>query len=200
MDSDQLKVIPINTKAKLVLVNHESALCVIKTQKLYEFDENTYAKLIECDFHNGTIEVQVLSQLLPDAPDFARGFIGLTFRINDDDSAFESFYIRPTNGQSNDPVRKQHAVQYFSYPKYNFEYFRTNYITGFDGPANVALNQWINLHAEIKNETGKLYLNNHLVLNVDHLKHGASTRGTIGFFVDIGTKGFFKNLRLTPTD
>lgn len=200
MDSDQLKVIPINTKAKLVSVNHESAPCVIKTQKLYEFDENTYVKLIECDFHNGTIEVQVLSQLLPDAPDFARGFIGLAFRINDDDSAFESFYIRPTNGQSNDPVRKQHAVQYFSYPKYNFEYFRTHYITGFDGPANVALNQWINLRAEIKNETGKLYLNNHLVLNVDHLKHGASTRGTIGFFVDIGTKGFFKNFRLTPTD
>lgn len=200
MDSDQLKVIPINTKAKLVSVNHESALCVIKTQKLYEFDENTYAKLIECDFYNGTIEVQVLSQLLPDAPDFARGFIGLAFRINDDDSAFESFYIRPTNGQSNNLVRKQHAVQYFSYPKYNFEYFRTHHITGFDGPANVALNQWINLRAEIKNETGKFYLNNHLVLNVDHLKHGASTRGTIGFFVDIGTKGFFKNLRLTPTD
>lgn len=39
-----------------------------------------------------------------------------------------------------------------------------------------------------------------LALKVDHLKHGASPRGTIGFFVDIGTKGFFKNLQITPAD
>lgn len=200
MNNDQLKVIPINTKAKLVSINHEPTLCVIKAQKLYEFDENTYAKLAGCDFHNGTIEVQVLSQLLPDAPDFARGFIGLAFRINEDDSAFESFYIRPTNGQTTDPVRKQHAVQYFSYPKYNFEYFRTHHITDFEGPANIALNHWIDLRAEIKDETGKFYLNDRLVLKVDHLKHGASPQGTIGFFVDIGTKGFFKNLQITPAD
>lgn len=137
---------------------------------------------------------------MPDAPDFTRGFIGLEFRINEDDSAFESFYIRPTNGQTTDLVRKQHAVQYFSYTKYNFEYFRTHHITDFEGPANIALNQWIDLRAEIKDETGKFYLNDRLALKVDHLKHGASPRGTIGFFVDIGTKGFFENLQITPTD
>ena len=34
-----------------------------------EFDENTYAKLKDFSFHNGTIEVKMLSRLLPDAPD-----------------------------------------------------------------------------------------------------------------------------------
>lgn len=69
-----------------------------------------------------------------------------------------------------------------------------------EGPANIALNQWIDLRAEIKDETGKFYLNDRLVLKVDYLKRGASTRGTIGFFVDIGTKGFFKNWQITPAD
>lgn len=38
--------------------------------------------------------------------DFARGFIGIAFRIDDEDSTFESFYVRPTNGRIDDPVRK----------------------------------------------------------------------------------------------
>ena len=43
-------------------------------------DENTYLKLNEMVFHNGIIEVEVCGRLLPDAPDFARGFIGIVFR------------------------------------------------------------------------------------------------------------------------
>ena len=38
----------------------------------------------------------MLSRLLKDAPDFARGFIGIAYCINEDDTKFESFYVRPT--------------------------------------------------------------------------------------------------------
>ena len=57
------------------------ALRVVKGQeKLMRFDENTYARLEGVTFHNGVIRVKLLSRLLPDAPDFARGFIGIVFR------------------------------------------------------------------------------------------------------------------------
>ncbi len=87
-------------------INSEQVLRVVKSEKIYEFDENTYAKLKESSFHNGIIEVKMLSRLLPDAPEFARGFIGIAYRINEQDSEFESFYVRPTNGRTcEDPVR-----------------------------------------------------------------------------------------------
>ena len=82
-----------------------------------EPDINTYIQIDGSDFHNGTIEVDVCAGLLPDAPDYSRGFIGIVFRAAEDGREFESFYIRPTNGKGcTDPVRKAHGCQYFSFP------------------------------------------------------------------------------------
>ena len=79
------------------VIDNEKVLRVVKSGKINEYDENTYAKLVDSSFHNGIIEVKMLSRLLKDAPDFARGFIGIAYRINEDDTKFESFYVRPTN-------------------------------------------------------------------------------------------------------
>lgn len=79
----------------------------------------------------------MLSRLLLDAPEFARGFIGISYRINYDDIKFESFYLRPTNGRINDPIRKSRGYQYFSYPKYTFDYFRNNNIADYEAPVDI---------------------------------------------------------------
>lgn len=34
----------------------------------------------------------MLNRLLKETPDFARGFIGIAYRIHEDDTKFESFY------------------------------------------------------------------------------------------------------------
>jgi hypothetical protein len=47
---------------------------------------------------DGVIEVDLCARLLPDAPDYARSFIGLAYRVQDDLSTYESLYLRPTNG------------------------------------------------------------------------------------------------------
>lgn len=192
----------IHTDVMQTTLNGEPVLRVVKKDKLMEFDENTYAKLVGSSFHNGTIEVKMLSRLLPDAPDFARGFIGLAFRISEDDTTFESFYVRPTNGRIDDPVRKNRGVQYFSYPKYTFDYFRNLGITDFEGPADIGLDEWISLKAVINGARGVFYLNDSKepLLVVENMKHGADATGAIGFFVDIGTEAFFKDLKITKTD
>lgn len=165
-------------------------------------DENTYLKLNDVLFHNGVIEVDVCGKLLPDAPDYARGFIGIVFRANENDSEFESFYIRPTNGKDcKDPVRHAHGCQYFSYPGYTFSYFREFGIKEYEGHVDtIALDQWSHIRAEIADDRGTFFVDGQKVLEVNGFKHGPSSKGTVGLYVDIGTDGFFKNLSIDPAD
>lgn len=167
-----------------------------------EPDINTYARIDGSDFHNGTIEVDACGKLLPDAPDYARGFIGIVFRAADDGREFESFYIRPTNGKDcTDPVRKSHGCQYFSFPGYTFAYFREFGITEYENKVDtIALNTWSHLKAVIEDDSGLFYVDDVLVLKVEGFKHGPHARGNVGLYVDIGTDGWFRNLVITSAD
>ena len=174
---------------------------VWKTGSL-EPDINTYAAVTDCDFHNGTIDVDVRADLLPDAPDYARGFIGIAFRGAEDGREFEAFYIRPTNGRGcTDPVRRAHGCQYFSYPGYTFAYFREFGITAYESPVDtIALGEWSHLKAVIREDQGTFYVDGVRVLEVHGFKHGPNARGTVGLYVDIGTDGLFRNLEIVRED
>ena len=192
----------VHTEISNVLLNGETAVRVVKADKLMQFDENTLVRVKDCDFHNGTIKVKMLSRLLPDAPDFARGFIGIVYKVNDNNSEFESFYIRPTNGMTDDPVRKSHGCQYFSYPGYTFSYFREFNITKYEAPIHNGLDEWVQLKAVIRDEAAEFYLNDEPepVLTVKDMKHGKDARGSVGFFSEIGTEAFFKDLEIESED
>ncbi len=171
---------------------------VAQTDKNDIPDENTYARVIGSDFHNGIIEVDVKGSLMKDAFAEARGFVGIAFRINDNDSEFECFYIRPTNGRDcTDPVRKSHGCQYFTYPGYIFSYYREFGIEGFEAKADtIALDEWAHIKIEVNGEKAKFYVDDVLVLSSDKLKHGDS-HGGIGLWTSCGAEGSFKNLTVT---
>ena len=78
---------------------------VIKTSEVRGADMPTHVKVKDIDFRNGTINVNVLSKKLKEAGPRARGFIGISFRINDNDSKFENIYLRPTNARAEDQLR-----------------------------------------------------------------------------------------------
>ncbi|MEK4150691.1 hypothetical protein [Carnobacterium sp. FSL E2-0243] len=176
----------------------EDVLRVIKDPVILADDEATYARLQNFEFYNGTIEVKVLSRLLPDAPDHARGFIGVSFRIDENNSHFEGIYIRPTNGRSEDQVRRNRSVQYFSYPDFKYDRFREENPGMYESYADIGLNEWIDMKIEVEKNKAKLFLNNaeQPVLIVNDLKLGAMQKGGIGLWVDIGTEGFFKDLKI----
>ena len=192
----------VYTSTENVVMDGEQTIRIVKADKIMQFDENTIVKLKDCNFHNGTIRVKMLSRLLPDAPDFARGFIGIVFRVKEDNSEFESFYIRPTNGNHPDPGRSAHGCQYFSYPGYTFAYFREFNITGYEAPMNYGLDEWVELKAVIRDDTSEYYLNDEKepVLVVKDMKHGKDARGSVGFFSEIGTEAFFKDLEIEFED
>ncbi len=168
----------------------------------FEPDINTYAAVDGSDFHNGTIEVDVCGRLLPDAPDQARGFIGIAFRARDDGREFECFYIRPANGKGcDDPVRNSHGCQYFSFPGYTFSYLRRFGITEYEsGVDTIAVGEWSHIKAVIRDDEAVFSVDGAEVLKVRGLKHGPRARGNVGLYVDNGTDGLFRNLSITCDD
>lgn len=172
---------------------------VIKDSTVKEVDEPTFVKIKAVDFSNGIIEVKVLSRLLKNASETARGFIGIAFRINDDNTKFENIYIRPTNGRANDQVRRNHSIQYFSYPEFKFDRLRKESPERYESYADMELNRWITIRIEVNGTQAKLFLDNNKQpsLIVNDLKHGADASGAIALWVDVGTEGYFKDLKIT---
>jgi hypothetical protein len=189
---------PVNTFINADKIEGIDTIRVTKDPKVTAVDEATFAKLLDSCFNNGIIEVKVRSKLLEDAPDFARGFIGIAFRIDESNSKFECIYIRPTNGRAADQLRRNRSTQYFSYPDFKFDRLRNESPGVYESYADMGLNEWITIKLEINAEKAKLYLNgqDHPVLLVNDLKLGANASGGVGLWVDVGTEGHFTDLSI----
>jgi len=161
-------------------------------------DRPTFLR-IPADFRDGTLEVDVLGRVGPQAPPDARGFAGLAYRIVDEATApgFECVYLRPTNGRRADPpaVRIQRAVQYFAFPGYPFDRLRQEHPGRYESAADIGPDQWAHLRLDVQGTTVVVSVDGAVVLEVDDgLRQPAS--GDVGLFVDIGTEAFFSNLRV----
>ena len=169
---------------------------VIKDSNVKDFDEPTFVKIRRIQFKNGTIEVKVLSRLLKDAPDYARGFIGVAFRINDSNTKYECIYLRPVNARVDDQVRRNHSIQYYSYPDYKFDRLRKESPEKYESYSDMEMNKWITIRIEVKDSQARVFLdNNHQPsLIVNDLKHGAGLSAAVGLWVEVGTEGFFSDL------
>jgi hypothetical protein len=192
------KLQPLNVSMSVEKMGSKQVVKVIKNDSVKAADQPTYVRITNVDFKNGTIEVNVLSRLLPNAPELARGFIGIAFRIDENNSAFESIYIRPTNGRADDQLRRNHAIQYFSYPGYDFDKLRKDAPGQYESYADMGLNEWIKLKIVVKGSQAKLFLNNNKQpsLIVNDLKLGENATGAIGLWVDVGTEGYFSGLKI----
>ncbi|HEU5165514.1 MAG TPA: hypothetical protein VFU29_08245 [Chitinophagaceae bacterium] len=171
----------------------------IKDSSVKESDEPTFVKIKGVNFRNGIIEVKVLSSLLKNAPEFARGFIGVAFRVNDSNTKFECIYLRPVNARVDDQVRRNHSIQYFSYPDYKFDRFRKEAPEKYESYTDMQMNKWITMRIEVKDAQAKLFINNNQQpsLIVNDLKHGANASGSIALWVETGTGGHFRDLKVT---
>lgn len=177
----------------------KSVIKVIKDSTIKEVDEPTFVRIKDLTFKDGIIEVNVLSRLLKTASPTDRGFIGVAFRINEDNSRFECIYIRPTNGRAEDQLRRNHSIQYFSFPNYKFQRLRKESPEMYESYSDMGLNEWTKLKIIVKGNQAKFFLNNnkHPSLIVNDLKHGAYASGSIGLFVDGCTEGYFSDLKVT---
>lgn len=162
-------------------------------------DEPTYIKLTGLNLENGVVEVKVLSRLQTPSPfQGSQGFIGLAFRINEDNTAYESVYLRPRVGRSENQFARNHTVQYYAYPDFKFDKLRkAEYRGQYETYADIALDEWITMRIEFQDKKAKLYLNDQEApaFIADELL-GSTTSGSIALWVDIGTVGYFKDLKI----
>ena len=195
--------IPVGASVGLTELDGEQLIRVVKPEENTTPDVATYARLVGPDFHDGTIEVDVRSRLMHWADVDCRGFIGIVLRATDDSDRFESFYVHPRNGRScTEPQRRIHTMQYFSYPGYTFAYFRERGISDFEAQADIDMDEWIHIKADVAGASAKFYVDDMETpaLVVDEMFQGADLRGAVGLYVDNGTQGHFKNLKVTYAD
>lgn len=158
-------------------------------------DQPTFVLLPE-ELDRGAIEVDLAGALLEDAPEQARGFVGIAFHVDDD--GFEAVYLRPTNGLRERPPapRDERAVQYFAYPDHPFDRLREEHPGGYEAAADIGAGSWHRLRVEVGEAEIAAFIDGVEVLRAPSLEPTARG-GRIGLWVDIGTAAAFAGLVVT---
>lgn len=188
----------INIKAGVTEYRGRRALRLVKRDDQggqADPTKESLAILNGTDFKDGTIEVEVAGMPAVGAPPDARGFIGIAFRVAGHGEKFECFYLRPTNGRAEDQLRRNHSVQYVSFPDYSWKRLRTENPGVYESYADMAAGAWTKIRIVVTGTKAQLYVNNGAepCLIVNDLKLGDS-RGQIALWTSVETDGYFSNL------
>ena len=175
----------------------KKAIMVKEAADLIDADEDKLAVLKDVKFQDGEIEVWISGEPRKEAIEQARGFVGIAFRVSDDCSKFEAIYLRPTNGRADDQLRRNHSIQYMSYPDYPWHRLRRENPGKYESYADMEPGKWIKYRLVVKGTKAFLYLNENSQPNliVNDLKLGSST-GSVGFWIGPGTIAHFSNLKI----
>jgi len=192
------KFVGHKTVVRDVVYSGKTAIQVQESTERSNEGEDKLAILDGTSFQDGEIEVWVAGDKRKDAFSQARGFVGIAFRIADDRSKFEAIYLRPANGRANDQLRRNHSVQYFSYPDYPWHLLRRESPARYEAYADMELGKWTKYHLVVRGAEAKLYLdgNSQPTLIVSDLKHGES-KGAVGLWIGPGTEAHFSGLKVS---
>lgn len=146
-------------------------------------------------FSNGVIEVELAGAPDSGAGEGARGFVGIFFRMQSN-GAYDTFYLRPTNGRADDQQRRNHTAQYMSYPDWPWPRLRKETPGKYESYVDVVPGQWTKIRIEVHGERARLYVhdNPQPVLIVNDVKSGADAKGGVALWLGPGTVAHFRNL------
>jgi len=145
------------------------------------------------DFSEGTIEVDLRGRDV-----LQQSFVGVAFHRSDD-TTYEAVYVRPFNFRSDDPARRQHAVQYIALPDYDWPRLRKEFPEEFENPvdASVVPTDWMPLRIVVKGPSIQIYVGKASAPALEVRKLGKHDRGAIGLWTGNNSDGDFANLRIT---
>jgi len=194
---DLLKL--VNVKAETITFKGRKALQVRDAASADTGDAERLAILTKTDFQDGVIEVDLAGEPGPGAGEGARGFVGIAFRVAADQSRFECFYLRPTNGRADDQVRRNHSVQYISIPGFPWQFLRKEFPEKYESYVDILPGEWTRVKIEVRGEKARLFVNGveQPTLVVNDLKQKVS-KGAVALWVGTGTVAHFSNLRISP--
>jgi hypothetical protein len=146
------------------------------------------------DFADGTIELDIRGRDV-----FQQSFVGVAFHRKDD-GTYDCVYLRPFNFRAEDPVRKQHAVQYMALPDYDWPRLRKEFPEEFENPVDPSLvpTDWVPLKVVVKAKAIQIFVGPVATPTLEVKKLGQHDRGLVGLWTGNGSNGDFSNLRVTP--
>ncbi len=204
--SGETKVVPLDSTKGLKLVNVTAGPVTYKGKKALRVAEtstnqtDTEKKLVilPVDFSNGTIELELAGSVAQGAMAGARGFVGVAFGVAPDVTKFECIYLRPTNPRSDDQVRRNHSVQYISFPDYPWQRLRKEESEKYESYVDLVPGEWTKVKIVIEGVRARLYVHGseQPTLIINDLKNGES-KGALGLWIGPGTEAHFANLRVT---
>jgi hypothetical protein len=161
--------------------------------------DGTLAIVNDLDFKDGTIELEIAGAPAVGAPDSARGFVGIAFRVAQDNGHFECVYLRPTNGRADDQLRRNHSTQYVSLPDFPWERLRKESPGVYESYVDLEPGVLAKYKLVVNGKKAALYVHgaDQPCLIVNDLK-GTATHGKIGLWIGTGAEGYFSGLKITP--
>jgi hypothetical protein len=191
----------LNAKANLVTYQGRPALHLAPQPQLENSDEDVLALLPGSDFKDGTIEAEVAGSPRVGAPEDARGFIGIAFRVESRGSRFEIFYLRPTNGRADDQLRRNHSVQYQSSPDFPWHRLRKETPGVYEAYCDLEAGAWTKMKITVSGHKAQLYINgaSQPCLVVNDLKLG-DARGRIALWAHPTTDAYFSELSVKKSN
>jgi len=156
----------------------------------------TFVLIDDLEFGDGMIEAEISGEVRPGAPEGARGFVGIAFRVQKDLRTYDAFYLRPTNGRAEDQVRRNHSVQYIAHPDWPWFRLRKEFPEKYESYVDLVPGTWTKVKIEVRGEQARLYVHgqDQPTLIINDVKSGASAKGAIALWIDNGTVAHFRNL------
>jgi hypothetical protein len=200
----QVATFPLQTADGLEAANAKTEISDYRGRKAVRLlppdggspDDTMLAILKTSNFKDGVIEAEIAGSPRQGAPSDARGFIGIAFRVQNN-SHYECFYLRPTNGRAEDQLRRNHTTQYISSPDYPWFRLRKENPGVYESYVDVESGAWTKLKIVVTATKARLYINNAAqpALIVNDLKRG-ETRGQIALWADPTTDAYFSNVTI----
>jgi hypothetical protein len=191
----------LNTKADIVTYRGRKALHLAPAQSHKTGRDSMVALVGGTDFKDGTIEVEVAGVPITAMDPTARGFVGVEFRAQPQATRAENIYLRPTNGRADDQLRRNHSVQYESFPEFPWDRLRKEFPGVYESYVDLEAGAWTKMRIEVAGSKARLYVNAAAqpCLLVNDLKLG-DVRGLIGLWAYIATDAYFSNLQVTQVN
>jgi hypothetical protein len=159
----------------------------------------TLAVVEGLELGDGIIEAEIAGDVKPGAPEGARGFVGIAFRVQGDLKTYDAFYLRPTNGRAQDQLRRNHSAQYISHPDWTWSRLRKETPGKYESYVDLVPGEWTKVRIEVRGAQARLFVHGQpqATLLVDDVKTGPDGKGSVALWIDVGTLAHFRNLKVT---
>ena len=151
----------------------------------------------DIELSTGIIEFDLAGSRAEDAHPESRGFLGLAFRINKDNSAYDCFYLRAANGRADDQLQRNHTVQYIAPPDFHWPKLREETPGKYETYVDMVPKEWTHVKISIEDDRAEIFVHNAIqpTMVVNGLLNKEKS-GKLALWVGPGTDAYFANLNI----